>query len=225
VALLATGDEVIDPGQAALPGQVRDINSYTVAGQIERAGGIAVRRGIIPDNFEALKAAAESALAEADALVLSAGSSVSVRDMTSEVINGLGQPGLLAHGVAVKPGKPAILAVAEGKPIFGLPGNPVSAMVIADLFVTPTVYRLQGCTTLPSQPSIWAKITHNLASTTGRVDYTPARLLRRNGERWAEPVFGKSNQIFTLVFADGMIITPENANGLTAGEMVEVRLF
>jgi len=224
-ALLATGDEVIDPATSPTPGQVRDINSYTVAGQIERAGGIPLPRGIVPDNFAALKAAAESALAEADALVLSAGSSVSVRDMTAEVINGLGQPGLLVHGVAVKPGKPAILAAAQGKPIFGLPGNPVSAMVIADLFVTPTVYRLQGCTSLPAQQSVWAKITHNLASTTGRVDYTPARLVQRSGEQWVEPVFGKSNQIFTLVFADGMIVTPQNANGLSAGELVEVRLF
>lgn len=225
VALLATGDEVIDPTQVAGPGQVRDINSYTVAGQIERAGGVAVRRGIVPDKFEALQAAAHAALAEADALVLSAGSSVSVRDMTARVIEGLGKPGVLAHGVAVKPGKPAIVAAANGKPIVGLPGNPVSAMVIADLFVTPMVYRLQGCTQPPNPTSIWAKITHNLASVTGRVDYTPARLVERAGAQWAEPVFGKSNQIFSLVFADGMIITPENSNGLTAGELVEVRLF
>jgi molybdopterin molybdotransferase len=225
VALLATGDEVIDPASTPTPGQVRDINSYTIAGQIERAGGIPLPRGIISDNFAALKTAAESAVAEADALVLSAGSSVSVRDMTAEVINGLGQPGLLVHGVAVKPGKPAILAAAQGKPIFGLPGNPVSAMVIADLFVTPTIYRLQGCIAPPRPSSVWAKITHNLASTTGRVDYTPAQLIQRSGEQWVEPVFGKSNQIFTLVFADGMIVTPQNANGLSAGELVEVRLF
>ncbi len=225
VALLATGDEVVDPAIEAGPGQVRDINSYTIAAQIERAGGIPVRRGIIPDNLAALKAAAESVLAEAEALVISAGSSVSVRDMTAEVIHGLGQPGILIHGVAVKPGKPAILAVAGNKPVFGLPGNPVSAMVIADLFVAPAVYRLQGATETPPRQSVEAKLTHNLPSQAGRVDYTPARLVRRNGEQWTEPVFGKSNQIFTLVFADGMIVTPRDSNGLSAGETVEVRLF
>lgn len=225
IALLATGDEVVDPDSPAAPGQVRDVNSFAVSGLIERAGGIALRRGIAPDNLEALKSAAESALAECDALVLSAGSSVSVRDMTSEVIAGLGQPGVLVHGVAVKPGKPAILAVADGKPVFGLPGNPVSALVIADLFVVPTIYRLQGCAVTPPRPSLRAKLSHNLPSTTGRVDYTPARLVWRNGEQWAEPVFGKSNQIFTLVFAEGMIVIPRDSNGLSTGEMVEVRLF
>jgi molybdopterin molybdotransferase len=225
IALLATGDEVVDPAEPAGPGQVRDVNSYAVSGQVERAGGVALRCGIVRDDFAALQAAAADALANADALVLSAGSSVSVRDMTSDVIDGLGEPGLLVHGVAVKPGKPAILAAAAGKPVLGLPGNPVSAMVIADLFLVPAIYRLLGCTNAPARRSLQARLTHNLPSTAGRVDYTPTRLVMRGGEQWAEPVFGKSNQIFTLVFADGMIITPRDSNGLSAGELVEVRLF
>lgn len=225
VALIATGDEVVPPESEAKPGQVRDVNSYAVAGQIVRAGGIAVRRGIAPDNFAALKRAAEAALAEADALVLSAGSSVSVRDMTAEVVNGLGKPGVLIHGVAVKPGKPTILAATDGKPVFGLPGNPVSAMVIADLFVVPTIYRMQGCLTPPPRRGARARLTHNVASQAGRVDYVPARLITRDGELWAEPIYGKSNQIFTVVFAEGMIIIPRDANGLSEGETVEVRLF
>ena len=225
VALLATGDEVVDPNSEAAPGQIRDVNSYAVSGQIERAGGVPIRRGIAPDDFTALKSAAKSALAEADALVLSAGSSVSVRDMTAEVIHELGKPGMLVHGVAVKPGKPAILAVADGKPVFGLPGNPVSAMVIADLFVVPTIYRLQGYAGELPRQTIRARMTHNVPSQAGRVDYTPARLVLRDGESWAEPIFGKSNQIFTLVFADGMIVTPRDSNGLSEGEIVEVRLF
>jgi molybdopterin molybdotransferase len=226
VALLATGDEIVAPEAEPAPGQVRDVNSFSVAGQILQAGGVPIRRGIVPDNFDALLAAAGAALADADALVLSAGSSVSVRDMTANVVDGLGRPGTLVHGVAVKPGKPTILAVADGKPIFGLPGNPVSAMVIADLFVVPTVYRLQGCLHPPPRQSVRARLTHNLASLAGRVDYVPARLVQRGSEEvWAEPVFGKSNQIFTLVFADGMLVIPMDATGLSAGEIVEVRLF
>lgn len=225
VALQATGDEVVPPETEPAPGQVRDVNSYSVAGQVQRAGGIPLRSGIAPDNYEALRAMAQVALAGADMLVLSAGSSVSVRDMTADVINELGRPGMLVHGVALKPGKPAILAVCDGKPVIGLPGNPVSAMVVADLFVVPTIYRLQGCLRTPERRSARAKLTHNLPSQAGRVDYTPARLVMRAGELHAEPIFGKSNQIFTLVFADGMIVTPSDSNGLQAGETVEVRLF
>ena len=227
VALLATGDEVVPPEANAGPGQVRDVNSYSLAGVIAQAGGLPVRRGIAPDNYDALLAAAGAALAEAEALVLSAGSSVSTRDMTAQVVAKLGAPGVLVHGVAVKPGKPTILAVADGKPVFGLPGNPVSAMVIADLFVVPTVYRLQGLVQAQQRQSVLARLTHNVNSQTGRVDYVPARLRRSgaSGELEAEPIFGQSNQIFTLVSADGMILVPMNATGLSAGEMVEVRLF
>ncbi len=225
VALLATGDEVVPPEVEPSLGQVRDVNSYSVAGQIQRAGGVPLRCGIAPDNYAKLKRMAQAALAEAEMLVLSAGSSVSVRDMTADVIHELGQPGLLVHGVALKPGKPAILAVADGKPIIGLPGNPVSAMVVADLFVAPAIYRLQGCLNPPPRQTVRAKLTHNLPSQAGRVDYTPARLIIREGETWAEPAFGKSNQIFTLVFADGMVVTPSDSNGLSAGKWVEVRLF
>ncbi len=137
VAILATGDEVVHPGQVAGPGQIRDINSYTVAGLTRQAGGIPVMGGIVPDNFVALQTAAVQALAENDMLVMSAGSSVSVRDMTVEVIEGLGQPGVLLHGVATRPGKPTIVGVVEGKPVIGLPGNPVSAMVQYDMFGVP----------------------------------------------------------------------------------------
>lgn len=227
VGLLATGDEVVPPEAPVGPGQVRDVNSYALAGQIAQAGGQPLRLGIVPDNFAALLAASQAALADAEALVLSAGSSVSTRDMTVDVIGQLGTPGVLVHGVAVKPGKPAILAVAGSKPIFGLPGNPVSAMVIADLFVVPTVYRLQGLLQPPPRKVVRARLTRNLASQTGRVDYVPARLRTdtETGETQVEPIFGQSNQIFTLVFADGMIVVPMDATGLSAGEMVDVRLF
>jgi molybdopterin molybdotransferase len=225
VALLATGDEIVAPESEMRLGQIRDVNSYSVAGQILRAGGIPARVGIAPDQFDQLKSKAAQALSECEALVVSAGSSVSVRDMTAEVIHQLGKPGMLVHGVAVKPGKPTILAVADGKPVIGLPGNPVSAMVCADLFVVPTIYRLLGCKTLPTNRSVNLRVTHNVSSQAGRVDYVPARIIKRDGEDWVEPIFGKSNQIFTLVFADGMIIIGRDSNGAQSGEAVEMRLF
>ena len=225
VGILATGDEVIDPHHEPQPGQVRDVNTYSIGGVVERAGGIAQAGGIIRDNFDALYEAARHLLDRSDALVLSAGSSVSVRDMTSDVIAKLGQPGVLVHGVSIKPGKPTILAVCEGKPVFGLPGNPVSAMVVGDLFITPTLWRMQGCERPPLRQTIRARLTYNLASVPGRVDYIQVKLIDRDGELWAEPVFGKSNLIYTLVKADGMLIIPIDANGIAAGEMADVRLF
>ena len=225
VAILATGDEVVYPGQLAAPGQIRDINSYTVAGLTRQAGGLPVMGGIIPDKFEALQAAAKKALAENDMLVMSAGSSVSVRDMTVEVIEGLGEPGVLLHGVATRPGKPTIVGVVEGKPVIGLPGNPVSAMVQYDMFGVPAIYRLQGVAVPPRHGLVWAQLTQNIASESGREDYVPARLTDSPDGLLATPVFGKSNLIYTLVNADGLLKVPLNKAGLLAGEWVEVRLF
>ncbi|MCI0394179.1 MAG: molybdopterin molybdotransferase MoeA [Chloroflexi bacterium] len=225
VAILSTGDEVVPPGQTPGPGQVRDINSYTIAGQAAQAGGIPVLYGIIPDDFAALQEAAARALAENDMLAISAGSSVSVRDMTVQVIQGLGEPGVLLHGVATRPGKPTIVGVAGGKPVLGLPGNPVSAMIQFDMFGVPAIYRLQGLPEPPRQGIVWAKLSQNVASESGREDYVPVRLVETKDGLLAVPVFGKSNLIYTLVKADGLLKVPLNKGGLAAGEWAEVRLF
>jgi len=156
---------------------------------------------------------------------MSAGSSVSVRDVTVEVVDGLGQPGVLLHGVATRPGKPTIVGVVEGKPVIGLPGNPVSAMVQYDMFGVPAIYRLQGVQTMPRRGLVWARLSQNIASESGREDYIPARLADGEEGLTAVPVFGKSNLIYTLVNADGLIKVPLNKGGLLAGEWVEVRLF
>ena len=225
VAIIATGDEVIPPGQALQPGQVRDINSYTIAAQTAQAGGVPLRLGIVPDDFDALRARTAEALAQADMVVLSAGSSVSVRDVTARVFGEFGAPGVLVHGVALKPGKPTILGVVDGKPVMGLPGNPVSAMVVFGLLGAPMVWRLQGAAP-PERPPLEARLAVNVPSVAGREDFVPARLRRdEGGALVAEPIFGKSNLIYTLVRADGLIRVPLDATGLRAGEMVEVRLF
>lgn len=225
VAILATGDEVVPADKEPASGQVRDVNTYSIAGLVKRAGGIPISCGIVPDDFDALYHAARSALNGSDALALSAGSSVSARDMTSRVIDRLGKPGVLVHGVSIKPGKPTILAACDGKPVFGLPGNPVSALVVADLFLTPALWRMQGLAQPAIYRSVRARLTRNVASTPGREDYIQVKLVERGGELWAEPVLGKSNLIFTLVKADGLMVVPLDANGVQEGEMVEVRVF
>ena len=225
VAILSSGDEVIPPAGEPTPGQVRDINSYTLSALVERAGGLPVRQGIIADNRAALQAAAESAFGEHDILLITAGSSVSARDITVDILAELGEPGVLVHGLAIKPGKPTILALAENKPLIGLPGNPVSALVVGGLILPAILRRSLGMPAQNWYPQIPARLTVNVASQAGREDYQPVRLVKSSKGLLAEPVYGRSNLIFTLVRADGLIRIPPEANGLPEGELVTVRLF
>jgi molybdopterin molybdotransferase len=207
---------------------VRDVNSYTLAALTRLAGGVPMTFPIVPDRLEDLHAAAQRALAQADVLVISAGSSVSYRDMTAEAIQRLGAPGILVHGVSVKPGKPTIIALCSGKPVFGLPGNPVSAMVIFDLFVRPAIRLCLGTPAhdlaFPGKGQVQARLARNIASATGREDYVQVRLERRAGELWAVPVFGKSNLIYTLIRAEGVVKVPLDSNGIAQGASVTVEL-
>ena len=225
VAILSTGDEVVPPEVEPQPGQVRDVNTYTVSAQASRAGGVPLPMGLAPDNEEALRQAAQRGLEAGDILVLSAGSSVSTRDMTADVISGLGSPGILVHGISIRPGKPTIIAMVGEKPVFGLPGNPVSAMIVFDLLVRPAIYWLSGCPEPLAPQMVRARVTRDIPSAPGREDYMPVRLSHRDGQLWADPVFGKSNLIYTLVRADGMLQIPLDKGGLYAEEEVEVRLY
>lgn len=223
VGILSSGDEVIPPAQSPHPGQVRDINSYSLSALVESHGGEAVRYGIVPDRAEALEETLRRALDICDLVIITAGSSASTRDLTAEVIGRMGTPGVLAHGVNVRPGKPTILAICGRKPVIGLPGNPVSALVIARLFVTPVMERLQGMRPHP-RTAVPAVLAVNLSSQAGREDWVPVRLLETPGGYRAEPIFYKSNLIFSLARADGFVVIPADANGLEAGAKVEVVL-
>ncbi len=225
VAILATGDEVVPADAEPAPGQVRDINTYTVAALTRRSGSEPLPAGIAPDDIAALRRMASAELAEADVLIISAGSSVSTRDMTAQVIGELGQPGVLVHGVSIHPGKPTILAVADGKPVFGLPGNPVSTMIAFDLFVAPTLLRLLGCEQSKEGHTVQARLARNVASISGREDFVPVRLDTRDGVLYADPVFGKSNLIYTMAHADALLRVPLDLAGLYANQTVTVRLF
>lgn len=224
VGILSSGDEVIPPEQTPGPGQIRDINSYSLQALVERHGGRARLYGIAPDELHAFEKRIRQAYEECDMLVVTAGSSASTRDLTSTVIQTLGQPGVLVHGVRIRPGKPTILAVCDGKPVIGLPGNPVSALVIAGFFVIPALERISGKTT-PTPPAVlMAELTKPVPSVAGREDFVPVHLTCPQGVWKAEPIFFKSNMIFTLARADGLLRVPASAVGLTAGERVEVYL-
>ena len=225
VSILATGDELVPPHVEPGQGQIRDINSYTLAALCRKAGAIPELKGIAVDDRADMQMRAADALAAGDMLVVSAGSSVSVRDLTVEIIDELGEPGVLLHGVATRPGKPTILGAVDGKPVLGLPGNPVSAMVQFDMFGIPLIQKLQGLSGRPPSRSITVRLSRNVPSESGREDYVPAVLEEANGELVATPIFGKSNLIFTLVRSDGLIRVPLNRGGLLGGELVELTLF
>jgi molybdopterin molybdotransferase len=221
--LLSSGDEVVEPTQRPKPGQVRDVNAFALASLVERYGGEPVRYGIVPDDMDRLKRAARTAFEQCEAIVITAGSSASTRDMTAEVIDSLGKPGVLVHGVNTRPGKPTILGAANGKAAIGLPGNPVSALVNGYLFVAPVIEALLGLPTNVPRAGVQARLTLNLPSQAGREDWWPVQLSAApDGSQLAEPIFGKSNLIFTLVAANGLLRIPPDATGLEAGAQVEV---
>ena len=225
VAIVSTGDELVPPDSTPPPGRIRDINTYTIAARAAQCGAEPVIIGLAPDEYEPQLEAARKGVQSADVLVFSAGSSLSSRDMTAAVFNRLGEPGVLLHGISIKPGKPTIVAVADRKPLFGLPGNPVSALVVFDLLVAPAIHLLSGASDPPTASAVNATLTEDIPSESGREDYVPVTLSESGGATCATPVFGKSNLIFTLINSHGLVQVPANSGGLYAGEQVSVRLY
>ena len=224
LALMGSGDEIVHPSQTPNEGQVRDINTYSLSALFEQAGAKTTPLGIAKDDADALFEMAQAGIAQADMLVITAGSSISTRDHTYTTIQRLGMPGVLQHGLAVKPGKPTLIGVCQGKPVIGLPGNPVSAMLVARQLILPLIRFLQG--EPPRLPiSIHAELTQNVASSTGREDTVPVFVTATPSGYRAEPVFGKSNLIFSLIRANGVIHVPLDSNGIKAGTLVEVHPF
>lgn len=228
IAIISTGNEIIPAESEPRIGQIRDINSYTLGACIEEAGGVPVCRGIIKDEVILLEQEIKKTIKEdkVGAVIISGGSSVGVRDVTLEVLNRLGKPGVLIHGVSVKPGKPTILAIADNRPIFGLPGHPVSAMIIFDLFVRPLISWLQGGQyNYNSAKEIEAELTCNMVSDSGREDYIRVFVYEKDKKIYAEPILGKSGLISTMVRASGLIKIGLNVEGLEKGSKVMVKLF
>ena len=228
VALISTGDEIVDVTAEPAPGQVRNINQHSLAGLIEEWGGALRDYGVVGDDRAALEAIMRDALQGADLLLLSGGSSVGARDITLEAILAMPEAKIHFHGISVSPGKPTIFASGCGKPILGLPGYPVSALVIFDLFAVPLLRKLSGENVASSaQPrkTTRAVLKTNVDSPSGREDYVRVGLEEIDGRLYATPLPSKSGAIFTLVKADGMVRIGLNQEGVEEGEEVEVILF
>ncbi len=224
VGIISTGDEIVPIQDIPGPAQVRDINSYSIAGMVVQAGGIPMNFGIIKDNYDALFEICRKALRETDILILSGGSSVGTRDLTIEVLNSLEDAHILVHGIPISPGKPTILARAGNKPVWGLPGHVTSAMVVFDRVVRPFIEYAGGKNRLTKNHTrhIPARISRNIASAQGRTDFIRVRLKETDDGMWAEPVLGKSGLINTMIHADGLVEIDMNTEGLDKGSAVSV---
>jgi molybdopterin molybdotransferase len=222
VTVFSTGDEVVPPETVELrPGQVRDATATALAALIAQAGGQAGQGGIIPDDRAALEAALRGALPASDMIVISAGSSVGARDETAAAVARLGPPGIWCHGLAIRPGKPTLLAECAGVPVVGLPGNPRSALVVFRLIGMPLVRRVAGWTSPPAEPVRRARLARDVASAAGRLDVVQVRL----EDGLAVPLFGLSALLSILTAADGYVVVPEEATGLGSGTDVDVTLY
>lgn len=224
VGVIVTGDELVAPGQPLRGSQIHDMNTYTLSGTIEDAGGLAQPHGIVGDNLAVLVDRAKEAHAASDVLILTGGSSVGEKDVVPDVIAALGAPGIIVHGIAIRPGKPTILAVCNGKPVFGLPGNVVSVMVTFDQFVRPVIEALAGLKDERRYGgSVRARVAKRFAAGE-REDHVRVALSERNGALWASPLPTGSAIITSMVRADGIVVVPVNAV-LEEGTEVEVRLI
>jgi molybdopterin molybdotransferase len=226
IAVLSTGNELCAVDAVPAPGQVRDVNEWVLGAQVELAGAVATYGGVVRDDEAELAATIARLLPGHDAVILAGGSSVGVKDVSGTVMGRLDGPGVLFHGIDIRPGKPTIFARVGAKPVIGMPGFPTSSMVVFDAFVRPLLWRMGGEIDRDPWPcAVRARLGRAVPSVVGREDYVRVRLGERNGETWAEPLAGGSSAISNLVYADGMVRVDAARAEVPAGEWVFVSTF
>lgn len=223
VYIISTGDEIINITEKLEPGNIRDINSYTLEGLVEESGGIVSGKEIIRDKFDSLLSCVEKAIGISDIVLLSGGSSVGTKDFTHKVINSIGGRGVFVHGLAIKPGKPTIIGDGKGKLLVGLPGHPVSSIVVYKAIIEPFIKKLLEADEI--MPRVIAKTTQNFPSSPGKQTYHMVKLNDKGGELLATPTFGKSGMITLLSQSNGYIVIKEHEEGINKGELREVFLL
>ena len=225
VSIFSTGDELVESEEEAEEGKTIDVNRPILLSMIREAGANGLDRGIVGDQFEDIRRKMEESLAEADAVVVTGGTSVGARDLVPEVINSIGKPGMLVHGVSMRPGMPTGLGVVNGKPVISLPGNPVAAMIAFEVFVKPLISRLMDAQE-ELTPKIKGRLTRRIASVQGFRTFNRV-LVRRLGDQVSvEPIRLTGSGILTsMTKANGILVIPEDVEGYEAGEEVEVSLL
>ena len=223
VVVISTGDEIVDPfGQVRL-GQVRDINTYTLSAMVQELGGEVTKSIVVKDDYDLIRNTVYEASKDNDIVVISGGSSVGAKDNTEKVIDSFGEPGVFVHGVAVKPGKPTILGRVGNAAVFGLPGHPVSAVIIFKIFVEELIDRLLGKT--KESLFINAVCSVNLHSSPGKETHQMVELIEEENGFVAKPIHAKSSAISQLSKAQGVIRIPVDKEGIKKGETVKVYML
>jgi putative molybdopterin biosynthesis protein len=222
VTIIPTGSEVVDPGPHSPPGRVPDTNSRVLAALVREWGGVPARSAPVPDEPEELTRVISRAMDNSDVVAVIAGSSAGTRDFTRDVLGRLGR--VVAHGIATRPGKPAILAVVQGKPVIGIPGYPVSAVVAAELFLRPLLYRMCG-TVPPPRPLVRSRLGRRVVSTLGVEEFVRVKLGRVDGRVVAVPISRGAGLLSSLVRADAVVRVPLLSEGLEEGREVAAEVW
>ncbi len=224
-ALLSTGNELVELGQKPRLGQVVDVNGTILSASCKQIGAETINLGITRDDLEKIKDRIANGVGQADVVITTGGTSVGHADLVPTAVNSLGKPGVIVHGIAMRPAMPTALAMVRGKPVFILSGYPVAAMFGFEVFVRPVILRLLGIRD-EHRPMLKAKLTRRVASALGRRVYLRVRVFKERGEFFAEPIRTKGSGVLsTMTKANGYVVIPEDRNGLEDNEAVIVYLF
>jgi len=225
VAVFSTGDELVETVEKAREDKTVDVNRPILLSMIREAGGLGIDEGIVKDRLEDIRRKMEESLAEADVVVVTGGTSVGVKDLVPEVVNSIGKPGMLVHGISMRPGMPTGLGVVNRKPVILLPGNPVAAMIAFEVFVKPLILRLMEAQE-ELTPKIMGRLTRRIASVQGFRTFNRVRVRRSGNQLSVEPIRLTGSGILTsMTKANGILVIPEDVEGYEAGEEVEVSLL
>jgi len=226
VAVLATGNEIVRIGDKIRENEVFDSNRVVLTALCNELGAEVIDLGIARDDMEEISQKLNNGLRRADAVMTSGGTSVGGPDLVPEVAARIGKPGILVHGVAMRPGMPTGLAVVGKKPIILLPGNPVAVMLSFEVFGRPLISRMLGLQATESRPVLMARTKRKISTTLGRKNLVRVHVSREKGEFIADPISARGSSLFsTMTRSNGYVIVPENQEGLAEGEMVAVNMF
>jgi molybdopterin molybdotransferase len=226
IAVLATGNELAEVGSKLNRNQVFDINRLVLSSLCSELGAETLELGIAKDDVDEILAKLKLGLENADAVITSGGTSVGGSDLVPDAVNKMGKPGVIVHGIAMRPAMPTALGIVKGKAILVLPGNPVAAMVGFEVFARPLICRMLGMKQAEARFMLQAKIKRRIVVALGRKNYVRVRVLEKNHELLAEPISARgSSMISTMTNANGYVVVPENREGLEEGEVVSVQMF
>ena len=226
VAIIATGNELAELGTRLQENQIYDTNRLVLSGLCLENGAEPLDLGIVKDSVNDITERLRVAVEKADLTLTSGGTSVGGADLVPDAVNTLGKPGIIIHGIAMRPAMPTALAAIGNKPLIILPGNPVAAIIGFEVFARPLLARLQGLKQAEPRPTVKAEMTRRTATTLGRKNYLRVHVRYKNGRLCAEPISAKGSSMFsTMTRSNGYVIVPEDREGLEKGEIVLVHMF